>query len=837
MPDLHVYAPADGILHPLERVPDPAFAQRMLGDGAAVEPSAGFTVAPFDGTVTSVHKALHAVTLRQGETEALIHIGVDTVSLQGRGFTMLVQAGDQVKRGQKLSEFDKDFLSAHTPSNWVILVITSPENAALSKRSIRDVHAGKDEIFSVQVPQGCSAQAPAQEEGWLYSRMVTLGLTSGLHARPAARLAEAAKGFSFPIEVETENARTADAKSLVALMGLNLERGARVRVRAAAQDSRAREAAEQLAALLEKDENGSPGNIPSPQAEQPAAGQTDFTASFTVKALTACPGLALGKTWRLHTEQIRFEQQAADPQAERLLLDRAVEETLQDFAAEAAAAPNQTAREITQAHVQLLKDPLLLQKAREAVQRGKSAPAAFNEAIRAGIDILKSTRNRFLMERTADLKDLRRRVLLKLTGGGNAKPDFPDGCILLAKELLPSDLPLLDGRVKGVLLAQSSPTAHVSILLRNMGLPALVAAGDGILDAPDGTDIALNATEGLAFFNPSAPEKQRLTQRVLEETVCRQEQQQAACTPALTADGVHIHVTGNASSEREAAAANANGADGLGLIRTEFLFYRSQQPPSEEEQYRIYQNMAAALHGRPVTLRTLDVGGDKPVSYMPLEAEPNPIVGLRGVRNYTAYRQIFLSQIRAILRIQPAGAARIMLPMVTFADELKLYKQLIEEEKKSLGITAPVQTGIMVEVPAAALTARRLAEYADFFSLGTNDLTQYALAIDRGHRSLCARADHAHPAVLKLIDLTCQGAAPLRRPVAVCGAMAGDLQAVPLLIGLGVTELAVGAGAVAQVKALVRTLRRAQCQELARQALTLEDAAQVRALIRRELNI
>ena len=272
-------------------------------------------------------------------------------------------------------------------------------------------------------------------------------------------------------------------------------------------------------------------------------------------------------------------------------------------------------------------------------------------------------------------------------------------------------------------------------------------------------------------------------------------------------------------------------------MRTEFLFYKGDKAPSLQQQLDLYQKVADNLHGKPVTLRTLDVGGDKPVSYIPLPQEDNPIVGLRGIRNYSQYRELFLTQIRAMLSVKPASSVHIMLPMVTFLDELISYRKLIEEEKQKLGVSTPVQIGIMVEVPSAALMAEQFAKYADFFSIGTNDLTQYTLAIDRGHKTLCAQSDPLDPAVLRLIRLTCQGAEKYKRNVAVCGAIAGDLVAAPVLIGLGVRELAVSANLIAPIKALVRKLDAQKTAALAQQALTLSSANEVRAFVKKELGI
>ena len=840
MSDLQLFAPADGKLVPLEQVPDPAFSEHMLGDGIAVAPAAGFTAAPFDGKVISVHKALHAVVLSRPGLEVLIHVGVETVNLQGKGFKTLVKAGDEVKRGQKLTEFDPDFLAKNAPSNLVILIVTSPDGAQLNKFSLSEVKAGRDIVFTVPCAQeATAAAAQTQTQEWLASRRVIIPNLNGLHARPAGRLADAAKKLPFSVQLVCgEN--TADAKSLVAVMGLSLLRGSEVFLRAPSDAPDAPRALEELASLLESGlgESEAEAEVCTPQNPCLCSNQpVDLSAPATLKALTACAGVTRGKAYLFTAADVEFEETAADAAAEQTRLQTALKETEKDFSAEISAAPGKAAKEILQAHAELLKDPFLAQQAQKQIKLGKSAPFAFNEAVRASIDVLKKTKNRFLLERIADFKDLRRRVLLKLTGGEVKKPEFPEGCIIVADELLPSDLALFGGRVRGVLLAYGSPTAHVSILLRNMGMPSLVGAGECVLSIENGTELGLNAAEGLVYVHPTPEQIKQLDDLHALEQQKREQNQKEAKGPALTQDGVRVYVCGNASNEREALAAAENGADGLGLVRTEFLFFQGNEPPSEERQFMLYQNIAGALHGKHVTLRTLDVGGDKPVPYMPLPPEENPIVGLRGVRNYEAYRDIFLSQIRAMLRVQPAGSVRIMLPMVAFADEFLYYKNLIEEEKKKLGVSSPVEVGMMVEVPSAALTAKQFAEYADFFSLGTNDLTQYTLAIDRGHKTLCARADHLHPAVLDLIGLTCRGAQSRNRPVAVCGAMAGDLQAVPLLVGLGVTELAVGANAIAQVKALVRTLNKTRCAEAAARARELESAQQVRALVKKEFGI
>lgn len=821
MPDFQVLSPADGNLVSIEQVPDPAFSERMLGDGIAIEPTAGFTAAPFDGKVVSIHKALHAVVVEREGLQVLIHVGVETVNLKGEGFRALVEAGQTVKAGDKLTEFDLDFIKQNAPSNLIIMIVTSPDGAAIVPAQSGPVQAGKSFVFSVPGVSGENAPVQTQTTQWISSRTVTIFNPNGLHARPAGKLAALAKQYSFPIEIVKAD-HSADVKSLVSVMGLSIDRGSQISLRAPQQEAQAAEALEKLITEIE---NGLGEDI-NGQTEENAA-QT----SAAQQALTACDGIAFGKACQFADSQFSFSESGAGASEEQALFNQVLNAVKNELEQEVAQATDST-QEILRAHQEILQDPFLLSQTENHIQAGKSAPAAFNEAVRASIDVLKKTKNRFLMERISDFKDVRKRLLQHLCGPAKSQ-EITNDCILIASDLLPSDLSLFQGKVKGVILAEGSPTAHVSILLRNMGIPSVVSAGENVLDIVEGTEIILHASQAVFYTDPSQEKKEELKKLYDLHLLQQEKNQQAALHAAATQDGVSIFVEGNAGNEEEARSCAQNGADGLGLVRTEFLFFQRNTPPTLQEQQNTYQTIIDSLQEKPVTLRTLDVGGDKPVSYMPLPPEENPIVGLRGVRNYRQYRDLFIQQIRAMLSVKPAQNLRIMLPMVAFVEEFLEYKNIIMQEKKALGIDAPVQIGVMIEVPSAALQAEQLAAHADFFSIGTNDLTQYTLAIDRGHKTLCAQADPLHPAVLRLIDITCQGAKKYGKPVAVCGAVAGDLQAVPLLIGLGVTELAVGAASVAPIKARVRSLNQKDCAQTARQALTLGSAIEVRDLVKK----
>ncbi len=832
---LELFSPAAGTLMPLEQVPDPVFSQHMLGNGFAVNPQNGEVSSPCGGTITNINQNKHALVISQNGFEVLIHVGVETVSLKGKGFDVLVKQGQAVQAGQALLRFDLPFLQQAAPCAWVICTLTTPPDAPVYLSASGTVQAGQPVGRAGQDAAPLPAAQAAQPEPLTESENICITNANGLHARPAAVLAKLAAQFDFPVYL-LKGTEKANAKSIVEIMALALEQGVTVRLQVQTQDaSRAQHALEKLGNALKE---GLGETAPKEASQQTAAPALDFSAPVTVHALCACAGLAHGSAWKFTAGEIPFEENASNTGEQQAVFQNTLSTLEKELQEEAAHAASPAAKDILSAHLFLLKDPFLLARTQEVIAQGKTASFAFNEAIRASIDLLKKTQNRFLMERIADLKDLRKRVLLKISGKQEAAPAFPDGCIVFAEDLLPSDLNFFDAHVRGVVLAQGSPTAHSAIMLRNMGIPTLAAAGQAVLNVPAGSKTYIDAAAGTLYINPSAEEEQRLNAKLAENTRKEQEFKQSAQQPALTKNGLQILVGGNVSNEKEALYAYQNGADTLGLVRTEFLFLQgTATPPSQESQLACYQQIVDAMHGRPVTLRTLDIGGDKPVEFVRLPKEQNPVLGLRGVRTYPLNEALFRAQIRAMLQVKPAGVVRIMLPMIAFIEEAAEVRQFIAQEQKALGIEAKVEVGIMVEVPSAALLAEQFAQEVDFFSIGTNDLTQYTLAIDRGHPSLAARADHLNPAVLHLIAATCRAGKKYNKPVAVCGAMAGDSQAVPLLIGLGVTELAVSAQSIGKIKAIVRTLDENFCAQAAQQAMALKNAKQVRAFVQKTFNV
>jgi phosphocarrier protein FPr len=363
-----------------------------------------------------------------------------------------------------------------------------------------------------------------------------------------------------------------------------------------------------------------------------------------------------------------------------------------------------------------------------------------------------------------------------------------------------------------------------------LGLPAIVGAGAKVLVLQNGVQAILNGDTGTLTIDPDAEVLAAAKDIQEEQQIRRAAELTVARKPAITQDDHQVEVVANIGSVADAKQAIGFGAEGVGLLRTEFLFLDRTDPPSEVEQFKVYRDIAVALEGQPVIIRTLDVGGDKPLAYLPMPAEENPFLGVRGIRLCLARPELLRTQIRAILRAAEFGPLRVMFPMVANLTEWSVARQLVEEVRAELKGPA-IELGIMVEIPAAALLADIFAQEVDFFSIGTNDLTQYTLAMDRGHPELSAQADGLHPAVLRLIDKTVRAAHAAGKWVGVCGELGTDPQAVPILIGLGVDELSVSVPAIPAVKAQIRSLTLATAKHLAAQALKCASGVEVRKTV------
>lgn len=823
--ELVLLSPLDGWAAPLGEVPDPVFAEAMLGDGVAVDPTSSVLRAPCDGVVISVHAARHAVSLRAtGGVEILMHIGLDTVALGGEGFEVHVRDGETVKAGDRLISFDLEILASKATSLMTPIVITGPAGRRIARRWVgASVKAG-DKLLEL-----AGELAPAEEAGTAepeVTREIVIPLIHGLHARPAARVAELAKGFQAEVALLALN-RRANARSPVSLMSLGLRHGDTATLAAAGAD-----AASALQAIAELIEGGMGEGAPLRPAacnQATSAPSPKPEALRLLRGVMASPGLAVGKAVRLFVDEIAVPEVGHGAAQERAALDSALAVVAGAISREAASGEGRTRRAILDAHAAFLDDPELVGHAGRLIGEGKSAGFAWRAAIGAYVEALRGLGDRRIAERVDDLLDLERRVLLALAGEEDRGPELPPGAILLAEELLPSQLMGLDAtRLAGICTAKGGPTSHVAILAASMGLPTVVAMGDEVGAIKDGTSLILDADAAVLHVAPDAKALEAAQTSLAQRTERKAAARAAAREDCRMSDGTRIKVYANLGSLAEAEAAPAAGAEGCGLLRTEFLFLDRESAPDEEEQADRYGAIAAALGGRPLIIRLLDVGGDKTAPYLPIAPEENPALGVRGVRLLMRRPHVLRTQLRAILRGAPQ--AKIMAPMVASLSELRAVRAALDEARRELGLVGRTDLGVMIETPAAAATADLLAAEADFLSVGTNDLSQYALAMDRLNPDLAGEIDALHPAVLRLIARTTEGGRQHALWTGVCGGLAGEMAAIPILIGLGVTELSMPSAAIPEAKALIRTLSPGQCLDLATQALAQPSAEAVRAL-------
>ncbi|MBI0473836.1 phosphoenolpyruvate--protein phosphotransferase [Sphingomonas sp. MA1305] len=819
MTDVMVRAPLDGWAMTLGSVPDPVFAGGMMGGGLAIDPTGDTLHAPCDARVAAIHAARHAVTLDAGNgVQILLHLGIDSVTLGGAPFTMLVAIGDRVGAGDPLVRFDLDALVRGAAAAATPVLVVEPDGATITDLAAEGPIRVGDPLYRVTAADTSGAAATATGETLRHEMRV--GLPHGLHARPAARIAAAARDSGAEVTL-LHGADRAAATSPVALLSLGLAHDAAVTIEARGAGAAAAIAA--IVPLLTAEVEGDVTHRSSPAPVAPAPVDPD-----ALVGVAAAPGLVIGTACWLRPAEPDLPP-AATVAEEQARLDAALRSV---GAALAAPAGGAQIAAVMAAHRAILDDPDLVADARRRIDTGASAAASILAAAEAQGARLRATGNARVAERADDIRDVALRVVYAALGTQPAALTLPEGAILLAEDLLPSQLAALDAaRLAGIAVAGGGPTSHVAILAAGMGVPMAVALGRPLDGVADGASVILDGDAGTLLAEPDARRRAAAVATIDARAAAEATARAAGDRPATTRDGTPIAVYANLGSVDDARAAAAQGAEGCGLLRTEFLFLDRSAPPSIDEQAADYAGVVAALGGKPVVIRLLDVGGDKPAPYLDLPAEENPALGVRGIRVSLAQPALLDAQLRAILAVPDRAACRIMVPMVASVGELATVRAALDRLLAEIG-GPPVQLGAMVETPAAAATADLIAAEADFLSIGSNDLTQYVLAMDRGNPALAAGIDGLHPAVLRLIATTCDLAARSGTPVSVCGGLAADPLAAPILVGLGVRTLSVPPARVPATKALVATLDGAAAAAHARAALAADGPAAVRALAR-----
>ena len=849
---ISLMAPVTGVMTSLDQVPDPVFARKMVGDGFSVDPLAGRLVAPVAGEVVDVQPARHAVTIRSAEgLEVLMHIGLDTVALQGEGFTAHVKVGQQVAVGDPLIDFDLDEVGQRAKSLLTQVVITNMDRVASITPVEGLVTAGGSTAATVELLATTEEVVEAEPLSQVVSsEPVLIPNPTGMHARPAATLVALVKGFQSDVRLRKGD-KANSAKSIMGILQMALAHGDEITVEAEGPD-----AAEAVAAVVAAIREGLGEEV------TPLSGTDDTQAAPAVSELvapvtqdvpsvapagtddllvgvSASPGLGIGQIVQLRRAEFEIVPDAADPAAERQRLDQAVQHSrteLEELRSRLEQEADADKAAIFAAHQEILEDPDLLAAARTEIDAGRSAAWAWRAAYTTFADQLAGLDNPILSGRATDVRDVGMRVLQEVTGQRVEQAPLPDNAILVAEELTPSDTAQLDrSKVVGFATCRGGASSHVAIIARSLDIPAVAGIEARALDLAEGTQVVLDGTRGTLRINVSDEEMADLRAKQARMAEVRAAQHAAKDEPAVTTDGHRVTVVANIGGVDDAVEAMTQGAEGVGLLRSEFVFMGRTTAPTEQEQREIYADCSKALGaGHPLVIRTLDVGGDKPLPYLPIPPEENPFLGIRGVRVGFEQPEVLRSQIRAVLGAADAGAdLHVMFPMIATIDDWRTAKRIFDEEREKMPDLGKVSVGIMMEVPSVGVLAEVFAaeEGCDFFSVGTNDLTSYTLAMDRGHAKLAPQVDPCNPAVLMLIKQAADALHKRGKWLGVCGGVASDIQAVPILVGLGVDELSCSIPAIPAVKAAVRARSLAECRELADRALTCGTPAEVRNLV------
>src|SRR5215218_1553831 len=688
-------------------------------------------------------------------------------------------------------------------------------------------------------PAAPGAERPAEPaEDLLEARLRVLNAI-GLHARPAARVVELAARFDAELRLaKAGGPGPVGARSLTGLMTLGARLGDELV--ATASGPQAAEALDALDALA-RDGFGE-GVAPAPArapAGEPARADTNAVAGpppagAVLHGIPAAAGVAIAPARYLgRGGEPPPEREPEEPAAERRRLEagragarQAIERDASRL--EARGAEDEAA--IFSAHVALLDDEALLAPAMAAIEAGTTAERAWYDAAHEAAEAYRTLDDPLLRERAIDVEDVGRRVVAAIVGDAGQPSPQREG-IVIAAELTPADAAGLDpALVRAVATAHGTATAHAAILARALGLPAVVGIGEELLTLPEGTPLVLDGDRGELLVSPGAEAEEAARARVADAEARRAAVREHAHEPAVTQDGQLVEVLANLDGPRDAALAVELGAEGVGLLRTEFMFLDGPELPSEDDQARALREVARALDGRPLTVRTLDVGADKPLPSLPQPHEHNPFLGRRGIRLSLAEPELLGSQLRSVLGVAAEHPLKLMFPMVATVDELRAALAALDAARAATGIDTAVEVGIMVEVPAAALLSEQFAPHVDFLSIGTNDLTQYTMAAERGNEKVAALLEGPQPSVLRLVRETVDSARRDGAVVGVCGELAADPPAAVLLAGLGVRRLSLAPALVPEVKAALRSVALPAARAAAEHALAIERPDEAREL-------
>ncbi|MDN4067174.1 phosphoenolpyruvate--protein phosphotransferase [Paenibacillus vini] len=563
-----------------------------------------------------------------------------------------------------------------------------------------------------------------------------------------------------------------------------------------------------------------------------------------IDGIAASAGVAIAPAFKLeHPDYTVKNKNAADPAAELARLDEALATSQQELEAikeRTLQELGEKKAEIFESHLLILNDPELLTPVRDKISSDNAtAEYALDETSKQFISMFENMKSTYLRERAADMRDVTKRVLTHLLGLNYVNPaDISEEVIVIAEDLTPSDTAQLNRKyVKGFTTNIGGRTSHSAIMARSLEIPAVVGTKDVLSQVNSGDMIIVDGLDGSVIINPSAEVIDEYKSKRDNHLRQIEEWKKLREVPTVSKDGVHVELAANIGTPNDVTGVLENGGEGVGLYRTEFLYMGRTELPSEEVQFNAYKTVLEKMEGKPVVVRTLDIGGDKELPYLDLPKEMNPFLGFRAVRLCLDRKDIFRTQLRALLRASTYGNLRIMFPMIATLDEFREAKALLLEEQEKLvaegiAVSDSIQLGIMVEIPSTAVLADQFAKEVDFFSIGTNDLIQYTMAADRMNERVSYLYQPYNPAILRLVKMVIDAAHKEGRWAGMCGEMAGDATAIPLLLGLGLDEFSMSATSILPARSQISKLSKAEMKALAEQALEQQTAEQVVKLVR-----
>lgn len=552
-----------------------------------------------------------------------------------------------------------------------------------------------------------------------------------------------------------------------------------------------------------------------------------------LKGIAASDGIAAAKAYMLVQPDLSFSETSIDdPEAEIKRLDDAVEASkseLELIKQKATENLGEEEAQVFEAHLTILADPELLGQIKDKIKNDKvNAEAALKSVTDMFIEMFEAmTDNAYMQERAGDIRDVTKRIMSHLLGVTLPNPALiQEEVVIVAHDLTPSDTAQLDcNYVKGFITDIGGRTSHSAIMSRTLEIPAVVGSGSATTDIQEGEMVIIDGINGDALVDPTDAELADYKQKAAEFAAQKEEWARLKDAKSVSADGKEVLLGANIGTPDDVLGANDNGAEAVGLFRSEFLYMNSNELPTEDEQYEAYKAALEGMSGKQVVVRTMDIGGDKELPYLPLPEEQNPFLGYRAIRICLNRQDIFRTQLRALLRASKYGRLAIMFPMIATVQEFKDAKAIFEEEKANLvasgvEVSDDIQVGMMMEIPAAAMIADKLAKYADFFSIGTNDLIQYSMAADRGNERVSYLYQPYNPSILRLIKNIIDASHKEGKWTGMCGEMAGDQIAVPLLLGLGLDEFSMSATSILKTRSLIKKLDSKEMKELADKAVS-----------------